>query len=404
MLSSAILGALIAPLLVNAAPVRRQAANSTDVLVLQFADVLEQFESQFYSQALTTFVEQDFIEAGFIDANIPIQQFTQIQSDESTHDSIIQEELQALGAEAITGCTFDFSEVLTDVTTMASTARIVENVGVSAYLGAAHVISDPQLLTAAASIMTVEARHQTVLNILTGGSAISQAFDIAFSPEQVLAIAGQFISGCTLPFTANPSLSVTNTGPMQPGDTIAFSSSALNGSTDGLFCQMLIGGAPTSISLALDQCVIPSGIDGPVALYITSDDDPIDNNIVVQNTITIVAGPTLIFVDTVVEELSELVFTSNSTVSASTTESTISPAEASAIISSASPVATSSSSSSYSSDSSDSSDSVSLDGSDNSDSSSTNVVVSTSVVEFPGGPNMYTGSSDDGSVTVNGWS
>lgn len=79
---------------------------------------------------------------------------------------------------------------------MAATARVVENLGVAAYLGAAHLIDDPVLLTDAASIMTVEARHQTVLNILNGGSAIPQAFDIPFSPSQVLAVASPFISGC----------------------------------------------------------------------------------------------------------------------------------------------------------------------------------------------------------------
>lgn len=80
---------------------------------------------------------------------------------------------------------------------MAATARVVENLGVSAYLGAAHLISDPQLLTAAASIMTVEARHQTVLNILSGGSTIPQPFDIALLPNEVLAVASPFIQpGC----------------------------------------------------------------------------------------------------------------------------------------------------------------------------------------------------------------
>ena len=83
---------------------------------------------------------------------------------------------------------------------MAATARVVEMVGVGAYLGAASLVSDPQLLTAAASILTVEARHQTMLNVLSGsGAAIPQAFDIPLSPSQVLAIAGGFIQpGCDL--------------------------------------------------------------------------------------------------------------------------------------------------------------------------------------------------------------
>jgi hypothetical protein len=112
-----------------------------------------------------------------------------------------QAALTANGAQPITGCKFDFSSVLTDVTTMAATARLVENVGVGAYLGAASLIADPSLLTAAASILTVEARHQTILNVLNGATAIPQAFDIALTPPQVLALAGPFISGCELGVT-----------------------------------------------------------------------------------------------------------------------------------------------------------------------------------------------------------
>jgi hypothetical protein len=79
---------------------------------------------------------------------------------------------------------------------MAATARVVENVGVGAYLGGATLIDDPVLLDAAASILTVEARHQTVLNILSGASAVPSAFDIPLTPSEVLALAGPFISGC----------------------------------------------------------------------------------------------------------------------------------------------------------------------------------------------------------------
>lgn len=84
---------------------------------------------------------------------------------------------------------------------MAATARVVENVGVTAYLGGATLITDPVLLTAAGSILTVEARHQTILNILSGsGSSIPAAFDFALTPSEVLAIASPFITGgCEIP-------------------------------------------------------------------------------------------------------------------------------------------------------------------------------------------------------------
>ena len=79
---------------------------------------------------------------------------------------------------------------------MAATARIVESVGVSAYLGGAALVSDPVLLTSAASILTVEARHQTILNILSSvGTAIPNAFDFALTPSEVLALASPFFNG-----------------------------------------------------------------------------------------------------------------------------------------------------------------------------------------------------------------
>jgi Ferritin-like domain len=109
-----------------------------------------------------------------------------------------QEILIAFGEKPPSGCSFDFSSVLVDVSTMVSVARLVENVGVGAYLGAAHLIQDPRILTAAASIVTIESRHQTMLNLFEGASAISQPFDIPLLPQEVLAIAGSFIKGCDL--------------------------------------------------------------------------------------------------------------------------------------------------------------------------------------------------------------
>lgn len=79
---------------------------------------------------------------------------------------------------------------------MAATARVVEMVGVGAYLGGATLITDPVLLVAAGSILTVEARHQTILNILSStGTAVPSAFDISLTPSEVLALAGPFIDG-----------------------------------------------------------------------------------------------------------------------------------------------------------------------------------------------------------------
>ena len=47
-------------------------------------------------------------------------------------DAIRKTSIVALGGQVFTGCTFNFDTVLTDVTTMTTTARVIENVRVSA--------------------------------------------------------------------------------------------------------------------------------------------------------------------------------------------------------------------------------------------------------------------------------
>jgi len=299
--------ALATPFLVSAAPVKRQASDNT-VLVLKFADVLEQLESEFYDQALNKFKSGDFEQAGFASSQLPLQQFEVIQSDEVAHSTAIRSVLKSLGKDPVDTCKFDFGGALSDVATMAATARVVENVGVGAYLGGATLIDDVVILDAAASILTIEARHQTVLNILNGASAVPQAFDIPLTPSEVLALAGPFISGCDLGIPANTPLSITNTGTIGPGTRLEFSATSIDGtvSEDTLFCQMMLGGASTSLPLPFKDCVVPDDIDGPVAIWITRDNQPLINNVRDRATTQQVAGPAMAFIDTKFEELGQL--------------------------------------------------------------------------------------------------
>jgi hypothetical protein len=252
-----------------------------------------------------------------------------------------QSVINAFGSEVVSGCTFDFSSVLTDVETMVATARVVENVGVSAYLGALTAISDPSLVTAAGSIMTVEARHQTVLNLLSDATSIPQPFDMALTPADVLALAGAFISGCDLGVSgtwlsapadrsrmtrnlANPPLTVMNGGSLVPGMKLDFSSPALNGTIpenvslslhttqdesdqvvcpQQLSCQMFAGGVNSSVFQSISDCAVPANISGPVYVFITEDqttpgkrymDTTMKEGSPMSN---VVAGPALLFID-----------------------------------------------------------------------------------------------------------
>lgn len=412
--------AMAVPLAAYAAPLSRRQLAAIDTTVLQFADVLEQLESQFYQAGLQQFQSSDYTAAGFTSSQLAIQQITNIQSAESTHDSALQSELQNLGASPITSCSFDFSSALTDVSTMLATARVVENLGVMAYLGAASLITDPQLLEIAGSILTTEARHQTMLNVLSGtGTAIPSSFDLALTPSEVLAVASPFISGCDLGVPANPTLTITNSGTPTQGTSLTFSSSALNSSVDlsNASCQMLIGGNPTSISLPYNQCVVPNTVNGPVAIFITSDNNPLQPDPVNRASANnILAGPAVAFIDADQELIGQMVRTSSGTgtASASTTTSTISPGAAESIIASgtavasgAAPVATDSASNATSIATSDSASNATSVATSDSASNATSTATSTNDLSSdPSAAFMdtFTGLAPGGAINVIGWS
>ncbi|KAJ7843697.1 hypothetical protein B0H13DRAFT_1648327, partial [Mycena leptocephala] len=191
-----------------------------------------------------------------------------------------------------------------------------------------------------------QARHQTILNILSSTSAIPAAFDIVLTPQEVISI---FINGpCDLGVTrksslfffvfrrincraATNTLTVTNTGPIAEG-TLTVSATNISG-TDNLFCNMITGGAPFAINIPLAHCTVPPGINGPVALWITSDNNPLINSVVDRDTTKQVAGPAIFFVDSQSEMLGSMVLSSGTNGAPSSTQTTtISPDEASSII------------------------------------------------------------------------
>ena len=75
---------------------------------------------------------------------------------------------------------------------------------------------------------------------------------------------------------------------------------------------MLVGGMPTSISLPLDQCIVPQGVEGPVGLFITSDNQPLNNNVRDRATQAVLAGPAMAFIDTQKQLLSQLALAAGS--------------------------------------------------------------------------------------------
>lgn len=121
-------------------------------------------------------------------------------------------------------CTYSFP--YNSVASFLGLSSAIENVGVAAYLGAANKITDPEYVTVAGSILTVEARHQAWMNsAVLKGSAWNGPEDTPLSSfSDVYTIAAAFITGCpktnpALPVTAFPPASIQAPA-YKAGDTV----------------------------------------------------------------------------------------------------------------------------------------------------------------------------------------
>ncbi|WP_082461059.1 ferritin-like domain-containing protein [Devosia sp. Leaf64] len=173
-----------------------------DIGVLNYAYALEQLEAAFYTQAL----ENPFGNMQVNDQRI----LQQIRDHEIAHRDFLK---RALGSNAIPALEVDFSAV--DFSSRASvlgTADVFENLGVAAYNGAGQLISTPDYLVAAGSIVSVEARHAAAIADLLRpfsaeaagrGNVDHKGLDKALLPSMVLPNAAPFIvtevTAATLP-------------------------------------------------------------------------------------------------------------------------------------------------------------------------------------------------------------
>ena len=161
---------------------------TSDLDVLNYALTLEHLEYAFYRDGIGLF---DFGTDGFgqsINTNLAA-----IRDHEGAHVVTLSEVITSLGGTPVAEQAYNFTDAYASIDGFLTTAAALENTGVSAYDGAAQFITDPDLLTAAGSIVAVEARHASYLNLITNEVPFPAAFETPLTMEEVLEIAGPFI-------------------------------------------------------------------------------------------------------------------------------------------------------------------------------------------------------------------
>lgn len=289
-LATAVLAAVAAGSTNAAAVEKRQSSGLTDADILNFALVLEHLESTFYSQALSNFTESDFEKAGYasnIRANIE-----QISMDENQHVEFLTSALSAAGATPVSKCSYKFP--YSDVHGFLGLAQVVEGVGVSAYLGAAQYISNKNYLTAAASILTAEARHNAFIRYINEYSPFVTE-DTPLTPTSVQSLVTPFFTGCpdgsAPPFTPFPSANLTSSNATM-GSTIDISYANSSSSSGGQrYCIFLSGLEQAVAPYNNGSCTIPtSNLTTGQAYAVISSAQTFNDS-------TVLAGPVVLNLD-----------------------------------------------------------------------------------------------------------
>ena len=160
------------------------ATQATVIEVLQYALALENLEANFYNAGLGTVAAPNTAITAALSAN-NLKALRVIQTDENNHVKFLSDVIKAAPFSAVPLAPpvtdFDytggkgsaggpFATVFTSAATFLAVAQALEDTGVRAYKGGApDLMSNPDILTAALNIHSVEARHAARLRTMRRG-------------------------------------------------------------------------------------------------------------------------------------------------------------------------------------------------------------------------------------------
>jgi rubrerythrin len=158
------------------------ASGGGDVGILNFALTLEFLEASFYKEAASRAGAK-----GELKSLIAL-----LAKDEQQHVDALTGTIKKLGGKPVAEPKFDFE--YDDTAGFLELAQVFEDTGVSAYNGAGPEIKSKEVLTAAGSIVQVEARHAAAIRLQNKAEPAPEAFDKALPEAKVLKAVEPFIA------------------------------------------------------------------------------------------------------------------------------------------------------------------------------------------------------------------
>ncbi len=174
---------------------------SNDIDVLNYALTLEHFEAALYKV---------LIGANLL-TGVEAQYLTTFGAQEQTHVDTLTGVISKLGGTPVAApASYNFAAAgpITNRDQLVAVLATVEDVGASAYLGAAGFLQNKDLLTAALTIHAVEGEHASIWRDLAGMVVAPDAVAKGRTPDEVLAIVTPFLKAPTsgsAPSTGGPS-------------------------------------------------------------------------------------------------------------------------------------------------------------------------------------------------------
>lgn len=244
--------------------------SSSSQLTLSSALTLEFLEAEFYRTGFAKFPDADFIALGL--STTDLANLKAIGLTEQAHVSTLLSAISGAGVVPVAPCVYNFP--FTTAAEMVAIASVLEAVGVAAYLGAAPLLSAPAILTAAGSILTVEARHQTLIRVLSKVAAVPNPFDTPLGVRAVFSLAAPFITSCpagsNLVIQPFPAVTSTTAASAIVADARLSISSVAQGATHCAFVNGGVPGGAAFTPLEGGSCLVPQILSGEVYVFLSS--------------------------------------------------------------------------------------------------------------------------------------